>query len=131
LLNCFDECAAWADVGKARRALGFLDGRSESALESVSRVIMHERDLPPPEPQVVIDAGGATPYRLDFYWEEQRVVGEADGMMKYDAPAALRAEKVRQELLERLGLTVVRWTWREMLVETDDTIARLRIAQSR
>jgi very-short-patch-repair endonuclease len=128
LLDVLEECAAWADVGKARVALGFLDRRSESPLESVSRAIIHERKLPPPEPQVVIDAGGRTPFRLDFYWEQQRVVGEADGMMKYDDPEVLKAEKVRKELLERLGLTVVRWNWREMLVDTDETIARLRRA---
>jgi hypothetical protein len=128
LLTVLDECSAWADVGKARLALGFLDERSESPLESASRAIIHEHDLPPPEPQVVIDAGGSASYRLDFYWKEQRVVGEADGMLKYDDPAALRAEKVRQERLERLGLTVVRWSWREMLVETDQTITRLRRA---
>jgi very-short-patch-repair endonuclease len=126
--DVLDECASWADVGKARVALGFLDRRSESPLESVSRVIIHERKLPPPEPQFVIDAGGPTPYRLDFYWEEQRVVGEADGMMKYHDPEVLRAEKVRQERLERLGLTVVRWTWREMLFETEETMARLSYA---
>jgi hypothetical protein len=120
------ECATWADVGKARVALAFLDARSESAFESVSRAIMHEYELPPPEPQVVMAVDADTSYRLDFFWAEQRVVGEADGMTKYDDIAILRAEKVRQERLERLGLRVVRWTWREMLVETDATIARLR-----
>lgn len=131
LWQVFDECSTWADVGRARTALAFLDPRSESALESVSRAIFHERELPAPEPQFVIDAGGPTPYRLDFYWKEQRVVGEADGMTKYDDVEVLRAEKVRQERLERLGLEVVRWNWREMLVETDETIARLRAKLAR
>jgi very-short-patch-repair endonuclease len=125
LIHVLEECSAWADLGKARVALRFLDARSESPLESVSRAIIYERELPPPEPQFVIDAGAAT-YRLDFYWKDERVVGEADGMSKYDDPEVLRAEKVRQERLERLGLTVVRWNWHEMLVDTDETIARLR-----
>jgi hypothetical protein len=125
------ECATWADVGKARLALDFLDARSESPLESVSRAIMHEHELPPPEPQVVIKVDPVTGYRLDFFWKEQGVVGEADGMNKYDDIAALRAEKVRQERLERLGLTVVRWNWREMMVETDTTITRIRRALNR
>jgi hypothetical protein len=88
LSTVLGECSAWADVGKARLVLGFLDARSESALESVSRVIIHERELPPPEPQVVINVGQATSYRLDFYWKKQRVVGEADGMLKYDETIA-------------------------------------------
>jgi very-short-patch-repair endonuclease len=126
--SVLDECATWADVGKARTALGFLDGRSESAFESVSRAILHEHQLPPPELQVEVDAGGRVRYRLDFFWKDRGVVGEADGLIKYNDPQILRAEKVRQERLERLGLTVVRWTWREMLVETDETIARIRCA---
>jgi hypothetical protein len=131
LSSVLDECATWADVGKARTALRFLDGRSESAFESVSRAIMHEREVPAPALQVEIDAGGRASYRLDFFWPDQGVVGEADGMTKYDDPQALRAEKVRQERLERLGLRVVRWTWREMLVDTDETIARIRCALRR
>ena len=107
-------------------ALRFLDARSESALESVSRAIIHEHELPPPEPQVVIDAGAERHTGSTSSGRSQRVVGEADGMTKYDDIGVLRAEKVRQERLERLGLTVVRWTWREMLVETDRTIDRLR-----
>jgi very-short-patch-repair endonuclease len=123
-----DECAEWADVGKARLALRFLDGRSESPLESASRAIIHERRLPPPELQTEFDLGPAASYRVDFFWRAQRVVGEADGLGKYDSVDVLRAEKVRQERLERLGLTVVRWTWRDMLVDTDATIQRLRRA---
>jgi very-short-patch-repair endonuclease len=61
-------------------------------------------------------------------WGAQRVIGEADGLAKYDVVGALRAEKLRQERLERLGFTVVRWTWREMLVDTEETVARLRRA---
>lgn len=120
-----EDCADWADVGKARTALSFLDARSESPLESVSRVIMHEHKLPPPELQVVIDTGPAS-YRTDFYWKRHGLVGEADGLAKYVEAADLRAEKVRQERLERLGLRVVRWTWRDLLVDTDETIARIR-----
>jgi very-short-patch-repair endonuclease len=131
LRQVLDECADWADVGKARRAVRFLDARSESALESVSRAIIHERDLPPPELQVEFDVGPGTTYRVDFFWRAQQVVGEADGLVKYDDPDVLKAEKVRQERLERRGLRIVRWTWREMLVDTDETVARIRAALSR
>jgi very-short-patch-repair endonuclease len=123
-----DECAAWADVGKARTAVDFLDQRSESPLESVSRAIIHERDLPPPETQITVRYSPAISYRLDFYWRAQRVIGEADGMDKYQAPEVLRAEKIRQENLERLGYKVVRWTWHEIVVDTGATMARLAAA---
>jgi len=128
LEQAFDDCSAWFDLGKARKALDFFDPRSESALESVSRVIIDERGLPLPTPQVEVQLDARTTYRVDFMWETQRVIGEADGLAKYDVQGALRAEKLRQERLERLGFTVVRWTWREMLVDTDETVARLRCA---
>ncbi|HTW20416.1 MAG TPA: DUF559 domain-containing protein [Mycobacteriales bacterium] len=121
------ECSSWADVGKARNALRFLDSRAESPLESASRAVMHERKLPAPELQVAIDTGPAS-YRVDFFWRRHGLIGEADGMAKYDDIATVRAEKLRQERLEQLGLRVVRWTWREMLADTDTTIARLRAA---
>ena len=41
-------------------------------------------------------------------YREQRLVIEADGMLKYTDPAALRDEKRRQERLERAGYGVVR-----------------------
>ena len=77
--------------------------------------------------QMSIDAGSVH-YRLDFFWLAQGVVSESEGLAKYDDIATLRAEKVRQERLERLGLRVVRWTFREMMVDTDETIARIRAA---
>jgi very-short-patch-repair endonuclease len=84
--------------------------------------------LPAPELQVAL--GGASPVGIvDFYWEDFGVIGEADGLLKYDdAPDALRAEKLRQEALENLGFIVVRWTWEEIWRRPDVVEARLRNA---
>lgn len=52
--------------------------------------------------------------RLDHYWPEFRVAAEGDGLAKYligDAAAAIRKEKEREWLLQRLGIRVVRYTW--------------------
>ena len=74
---------------------------------------MDKWGLPPPVPQVRIgNAWGGFVARVDFYWDEFGVVGEADGALKYDGstPAALHREKKRQEILEQdLELSVVRW----------------------
>ncbi len=48
---------------------------------------------------------------VDFLWRDQRTVGEADGMLKYDESGALRREKLREEELRACGLEVVRNTW--------------------
>jgi hypothetical protein len=123
-----EDSSEWADLGRARLALARFDGRSESPLESLSRAVFVEHGLPTPELQVEFHPRVGLTYRADFYWPDHRVVGEADGMVKYDQPGALRAEKIRQEELEDLGLRVVRWTWRDMQVETERTINKLRRA---
>jgi hypothetical protein len=122
---------AWADLGRARRSIARLDGRSESPLESVSRAIFIERGLPTPEPQAELNPEPQLTYRVDFYWRADGVVGEADGLGKYTGPASLRAEKLRQERLEQMGLRVIRWTWRDIVVDTDRTVARIRAALHR
>jgi very-short-patch-repair endonuclease len=124
-------CSGWFDLGKATRSIAFLDARSESPLESVSRAVLHERELPAPELQVEVVAREGSSYRVDFLWRAQGVVGEADGLQKYSDPKVLRLEKIRQERLEQLGLKVLRWNWREMLVDTDATMARIARALSR
>src|SRR5690606_16591126 len=61
----------------AARVVSFADGRSESAGETRSRVLLHRIGLPPSTLQLPIrSAGGRSLGRVDFAWEEQRVVGE-------------------------------------------------------
>jgi hypothetical protein len=101
-------CAGWPGVRAARQAVEFADARSESPLESMSRFKL-EGLVPQPLLQASIRQGGVFLGRVDFLWPDAGVVGEADGMTKYDGePDALRREKLRQERLEKLGLIVVR-----------------------
>ena len=109
-----DHCYRWPGVRAARVAVAAGDGRSESVLESLSRLKLRDYGVAEPEPQQLIgDADGRPVARVDFYWDRFGVVGEADGLMKYgadaDDPNPLHREKIRQEALERLGLVVVRW----------------------
>jgi hypothetical protein len=105
-------CWNWPRIRRAQRALRLVDARSESPLESVSRLVLSWLRLPTPDLQpVVLDESGRAVGRLDFYWDEFGVLGEADGRSKYDARAVLTAEKERQEALEDLGLIAVRWGW--------------------
>jgi hypothetical protein len=86
------------------------DGRSESPLESVSRFAMRALE-PQPELQVcLLDALGRFIARVDFFWREFGLVGEADGMGKYDE-AELRHEKRRSDALVNAGFHVTRWGW--------------------
>lgn len=107
----------------ARRALQFADPRSESPGESLSRVRLHQSGVPAPELQRDLrDIIGAFLGRGDFYWPDQRLVGEYDGMVKYgrlvgpggSAEAVIRSEKRREGALTDAGYRVVRWTWEDL-----------------
>jgi predicted transcriptional regulator of viral defense system len=124
-----DYCCRWPGRRRALAVARFSSGLAESPLESVSRVLFAEAGLPRPELQVPIFDGATFIARVDFRWG--RVIGEADGMLKYDEPLALRREKVRQMALEDLGYEVVRWTWDEVWRAPDVVLARVRRALRR
>jgi len=63
--------------------------------------------------------------RVDMWWPDFKVIGEADGLGKYDDILDLRAEKIREDRLRRLGLTVVRWTWDEIWSAPREVVARI------
>jgi len=60
--------------------------------------------------------------RVDFYWEEQKTVGEFDGKLKYGQllkpgqriEDVIFEEKLREDALRDLGLQVVRWLWDDL-----------------
>jgi hypothetical protein len=115
-------CAGWPGLRSARRAIAFLDPRSESVGESYSRVVMVRAGMPVPTPQYEVWDGQVFVGRADFGWEELRTLGEFDGKMKYtdlvkpDQTAAdvVYAEKCREDALRDLGWQVVRWSWADL-----------------
>ncbi len=106
------------NAAKARIAIGFMNGRAESAGESRSRVLFHRRGVPMPLLQQRI-IGDAYLARVDFLWPEFSLVGEFDGEGKYrgrfgDGENALVSEKYREDAIRALGWTVVRWSWDDL-----------------
>ncbi|GAA2099753.1 hypothetical protein GCM10009841_13910 [Microlunatus panaciterrae] len=113
----------WPGVAGARRVAAFLDGRSESPGESLSRVVLDRLGLLPVELQYeVFGPTGTLAGRSDFGWPEQRTLGEFDGRVKYGrllrpgqtAADVLFAEKQREDALRDLGWQVVRWIWDDL-----------------
>ncbi|HEX2072471.1 MAG TPA: hypothetical protein VHF92_01695 [Geodermatophilus sp.] len=107
----------------AARAVAFSDARSESIGESRSRVLLHRLGLAPSALQLPVrSAEGTLLGRADFGWEDQRVVGEFDGRVKYgrllrpgqDPGDAVFEEKRREDAFRDTGWGVVRWTWVEL-----------------
>ncbi len=68
---------------------------------------------------------------VDFYWPAASLVIECDGGQHYTAEG-LEADRVRDEALAELGLTVLRFDNRQVLTETDAVIELIfQTAQSR
>ena len=112
-----ERCRGWPGLRAARDAIAFADGRTESVLESRSRLTFRRWGLPAPIPQVRIgNEWGGFIGRVDFYWPEFGVAGEADGDMKYDGEdvTPLIKQVRRQSKLEDLDLPVVRWSSRDL-----------------
>jgi hypothetical protein len=100
---------------QARRAMSFLDARSESAGESYSRVVLDRVGIRRPTLQYEVWHRGVLVGRADFGWEEFRTLGEFDGKEKYGrllkpgqtSADVVFAEKRREDALRDLGWQVV------------------------
>lgn len=114
VLAALAECDGWPNTRRARRAAGFIDGRSESPAESLARVIFAELGLERPELQVELsDARGQM--RVDFLFRDRWTIVEVDGKCKYGSdPDAVWREKKREDRLRRLGYEVVRLTYADL-----------------
>lgn len=110
-------------IATARRTIAFLDRRSESPGESVSRVDLHSIGMPPTELQYdVFDEFGTFVGRSDFAWPGYKTLGEYDGRGKYGElrrpeqsfADVLWDEKEREDRLRDLGWQIVRWIWADL-----------------
>ncbi|MDP3712989.1 MAG: hypothetical protein Q8R60_10975 [Mycobacteriales bacterium] len=122
LRRVVEECRGWPGVRLAREMVEFADDRSESGLESMARWRFHEFGWEPPEPQAwlrgLVDHSDV---RVDHAWLRRRVVGEADGMLKYDEDRfALRKEKRREDAIREDGFEVFRYTYDETVYRPED-----------
>ena len=128
LLSVSKACVGWPGIQTARRVVAFCDARSESALESISRVAFRDHGLPPPELQVWV--GNATEIigRADFLWRACRTVAEADGAIKYADPSRAMAQLKRDARLRMAGFEVVHFTWPEITSAPAQVADSIRVA---
>lgn len=115
----------------ATRLVDLARDGAESPLESISRVRLLNRGLPEPVLQQEFHDQRGFIGRADMWWPHWRVIGEADGLSKYDDREVLRLEKIREDRLRALGLSVVRWTWDEIWKFPSDVAARILAARAR
>jgi very-short-patch-repair endonuclease len=125
------DCARWPGVRAAAAVIAFADRRSESALESVARVMFRDCGLPPPELQVWL--GGDEPVRVDFLWRQFRTIAEVDGAIKYTEFAADPGWRAigqlrRDSYLRELGYEVVHFSWDDIVRDQARVVAVIRAA---
>ena len=103
---------------------------AQTPLESISRIRLVDRGLPEPELQVPFHDRDGLIGVVDLYFPALGVVGEADGLAKYETRDTLVREKLREDRLRRLGLGIARWTWQEIWESPAVVVARIRAASS-
>jgi hypothetical protein len=104
----------------ARWALARADALVESPLEAVSLAVIEWLGFEAPQLQVEFITGSVTD-RVDMWWKVQRVIGEADGELKYDGtlgtnPATtVRNEKHRDRRLRHHCDGLAHWGWSDAI----------------
>jgi hypothetical protein len=128
LQSVITACAHWPGLGVARKVAAFCDGRSESVLESISRVAFRDQGLPPPDLQVWVGNETEMIGRADFLWRAYRTIAEADGAIKYADPSRAMAQLERDARLRAAGFEVVHFTWPEITRAPGEVAASVRAA---
>ncbi len=110
------ECRHVPGVIEARRRLDLVEPRSESPLETLTRLVLIDRGLPAPAAQIPVadPASGQVWFRIDLGYEADRLGIECDGVGVHGAPSALFTDRRRQNLLNLLGWTILRVTWADV-----------------
>ncbi|HYU86030.1 MAG TPA: type IV toxin-antitoxin system AbiEi family antitoxin domain-containing protein [Kribbellaceae bacterium] len=116
----------------AIKALRFADARAESPGESRLRVLLADHGFPLPTLQAQLStATGEFVARVDFLFDDAKVVIEFDGESKYGEDGAeVVAEKWREDRIRELGYVVVRVSWSD-LATPEKTAERVRAAFER
>lgn len=126
-LGLLIEAATTIRATRARGAIALARPCRESAAESLSAGYMHQAGIPTPSFQAEIRTAKAT-YFPDFLWEEQRLIGECDGAVKYTDPRAYVAEKEREQDLRDNGWRFVRWLPKEVMLRPSQVMDRIERA---
>lgn len=109
------------------RAIEWADPIRESPIESLSFGHMILAGLPLPVCQAAVTTTMGT-FFPDFYWQEQRLIGESDGRGKYEDSSARVREKEREQVLRDLDFRFVRWLGKEIHLTPNVVMARIERA---
>ena len=102
----------------------------ENAFEALSWASFVLSGIALPECQRWVQGASGRWYRVDFLWPGLRLIGEADGAVKYGSAAEVMAEKRRQADLEAAGYRFVRWIWEDVVPTPQAMIRRVEHAMA-
>ena len=114
------------------KVIEFASALSGSAWESLSRVKMFQLGFPIPILQKSFVLRNGKKAKADFWFQEQRIVGEFDGRGTYlranlggglTLQERIMAEKVRENQIRSQGVGFARWDWKELM--NTETFARI------
>lgn len=128
--SCVEVWSGLRGIGHVRKAASLARRGAQTPLETFSRLRFITAGIPEPALQFpVYDEQGLVGY-ADMAWPDLRIIGEADGLLKYQDRDDVIAEKAREDRMRAQGWVVVRWTWAEVMNTPQLVIARIRRAMA-
>lgn len=121
LLQLWERTLPFRGHRRCRMVIQFAQPGADTPIESISRVNMWLIGCPQPLLQIRFSDHLGVIGDTDFYWKDHRLIGEADGDVKYldpryrggrSADEVVLNEKVREDRLRGTGESVTRWRWR-------------------
>jgi very-short-patch-repair endonuclease len=113
------------EADRIRRVLSLLDPACGSVLESVLRYRLLDDGLEGFTSQLTITGPSGPSLRVDFCFEGDRLVIEADGAKWHPDPGP---DRQRDNLLARRGFRVLRYTWAEVVHDHERVVREIREA---
>lgn len=118
------DAAATVRCGRLRSVIALVEPARESVIESLSAGYFELAGLPRASFQEPVRTASGV-FFPDFVWRERRLIGEADGAIKYLDQAAMVAEKEREQALRDAGWQIVRWLGKEIMARPESVVERV------
>ncbi|HEY5033011.1 MAG TPA: DUF559 domain-containing protein [Actinomycetes bacterium] len=110
---------------RVRRVVCLANVASESALETLARLLFAAHGLHPKLQVVITDAHGFVA-RVDFLFEAERLVVEADGHAHHSDRASFQRDRQRCNALVAAGYRVLRFSWADVVGRPDHVVSLVR-----
>ena len=115
-------------VGRLKALLDHEGQTTVTRSEAEERFLHLVRAGELPGPDVNVRVGS---YEVDFLWPDHRLVVEIDGFRFHSSRVAFERDRKRDAHLHARGLSVLRFTWRQVVDEQYATLATLAAALQR